>query len=163
MKPCYQRKDEFYLLAHVIREGDQFLQPCKALISPGNCPAVTRATGEFWRRCGWPTNEAAPSVEDSETGTADRADSPEGTAQLVCCKLLVGSCQLSTALEVVEDVDLSDRCGLSRWHIHIGREDFEALERDSWDSDICYLSVQVNPAIGVNALQANLKALQIAH
>ncbi|BDA47184.1 hypothetical protein COCOBI_10-0290 [Coccomyxa sp. Obi] len=126
MKPCYRREDEIYLLAHVIKEGDEFQQPCKALISPGKCPALTKATGEFWQRCGWPTYEAAPSDQDSEIGTVDRAGRSKGTAQLVHCKLVLGSCQLSTVLHVVEDVEFSDGSVLSQWHIHIGRQDFEA-------------------------------------
>ncbi|BDA44873.1 hypothetical protein COCOBI_06-3510 [Coccomyxa sp. Obi] len=161
MKPCYRRGEDLYLLAHVIREGSQFQQPCKALISPGDCPIITRATGEFLRRCGWLTYEAAPSEEGSETAIVQRAASSKGTAQLIHCKLVVGKCQLSTVLQVVENVHFSDHCVLSKWHIHIGGKDFEALQYNSWDSDICYLSA--NRELGVNALQAGLAALQAAY
>ncbi|BDA48762.1 hypothetical protein COCOBI_12-4440 [Coccomyxa sp. Obi] len=140
MKPCYRRQDEIYLLAHVIKEGRNFQQPCKALISPGNSPTVTRATGEFLRRCGWLASEAAPSEEGGDIATADSPDSCKGTAQVVHCKLLVGSCQLSTVLHVVEDVDFSDQCALSTWHIHVGSKDLEVLQCNGWDMDICYLS-----------------------
>ncbi|BDA47192.1 hypothetical protein COCOBI_10-0370 [Coccomyxa sp. Obi] len=146
MKPCYRCGDKWYLLAHVIREGSQFSQPCKALISPGSCTTVTRATGEFLRRCGWLASKAAPSKYGSEVATADGADSSKELAQLFHCKLVVGSCQLSTVLQVVEDVEFLDDSVLSRWHIHIGTKDFEAMERSAWDSDVCYL--YANPVLG---------------
>ncbi|CAL8469385.1 g8926 [Coccomyxa elongata] len=146
MQPCYRREEELYPLAHVIREGDQFLQPCKALISPGDCPTVTRATGEFLRRCGWLPYAAAPSEEGSETAIVQRAESPGKAADMIHCKLVVGKCQLVTVLQVVEDVEFSDHCVLTKWHIHIGREDFETLQHNAWDSDICYLSA--NPELG---------------
>ncbi|BDA47236.1 hypothetical protein COCOBI_10-0810 [Coccomyxa sp. Obi] len=140
MKPFYRHKEELYLLAHLIKENSQLPQPCKALISPGHCPPVTMATGEFLRRCGWLTSEALPSEESSERAIVQRAESSQGAAQLVHCKLVVGECQLSTVLQVVENVEFSDDCVLSKWHIHIGRKDFEALQQNAWDSDICYLS-----------------------
>ncbi|BDA47197.1 hypothetical protein COCOBI_10-0420 [Coccomyxa sp. Obi] len=145
MKPCYRCQDEFYLLAHVLKEGSHFQQPCKALISPGNCPAVTRATGEFMRRCGWLASEAPPLEHSIEIAIGDRTGSTQSTDQLVFCTLVVGSCQLSTVLHVVQDVDFLDDSMLSKWHIHIGRNDFEALQRDGRDSDICYLSVDPDP------------------
>ncbi|BDA47237.1 hypothetical protein COCOBI_10-0820 [Coccomyxa sp. Obi] len=139
MKPCYRHKGKLYLLVHLIREGGQFPQPCKALISPGKGPAVTRVTGEFLRRCGWLNNEAVPPEKDNEAAISQRAESSNETAQLVHCKLVVGNCHLNTVLRVVEAVDFSNNCVLSRWHIHIGRKDFEALQENAWDLDICYL------------------------
>ncbi len=182
MKPCYQQGDHFYLLTHVIREGDQnFPQPCKALISPGvlwyvvrnssstergiietsissylehrlslekvkakygvtgSCPTITRVSGEFLQRCGWRTSKAPSTEQDSEIAIVEKADFPEETAQLVHSKLVVGACQLSTVLQIVESVDLPDQCVLSNWHIHVGKKDLEALQRNAWDADICYL------------------------
>ncbi|BDA47210.1 hypothetical protein COCOBI_10-0550 [Coccomyxa sp. Obi] len=141
MKPCYRHEDNLYLVAHIIREGDQFAQPCKALISPG--PTVTRATGEFLQRCGW---QADSSKQDGELADVDIAGPPEGTAQLVHCRLLVGNCQLNTVLQDVENVFSSEDCLLSNWHIHIGSEDYETLQRKAWDSDVCYLSA--SPELG---------------
>lgn len=69
---------------------------------------------------------------------------------MVNCKLLVGSCHLSTALQVMENVEFPNRHALSKWHIHIGVKDFEALQCNAWDSDICYL--KVNPKPGEDAL-----------
>lgn len=56
---------------------------------------------------------------------------------------MVGKCQLITVLQVVENVDSPDCCLLLKWHIHIGTKDFEALQQNAWDSDICYLSANV--------------------
>ncbi|CAL8472332.1 g11875 [Coccomyxa elongata] len=64
------------------REGEQFLQPCKALICPGNCSTVTRATGEFLRRCGWLASKAAPSQHGREIAIVDSADSSKDIDQL---------------------------------------------------------------------------------
>ena len=68
--------------------------------------------------------------------------------QLVHCTLVVGKCQLSTVLQVVDDVEFSDHRVLSKWHIHIGRKDFAALQQMAWDSDICYLPI--SPELGEN-------------
>ncbi len=103
-----------------------------------NCPTVTRALGEFLRRCGWLASKAAPSEHGSETGVVDSIDSTD--------QLVVGSCQLSTVLQIVEDVEFSDHSVLSKWHIPIGRKDLKALQRCAWDSDICYLSA--SPELG---------------
>ena len=110
-----------------------------------DCPTVTRATCDFLRRCGWLTCEATPLEEGSEVANG-RPQSLEGTNQPNHCKLVIGSLQLNIALQVEENADFLDDIMLSKWHIHIGRKDFEALQCNAWDSDICYLAV--DPDLG---------------
>ncbi|BDA49758.1 hypothetical protein COCOBI_14-3780 [Coccomyxa sp. Obi] len=78
MKPCYRRGDDFFLLAHVIWEGSDFSQPCKALISPCKCPTVTRTTREFLQRCGWHASKVALSEQGSEIADVQRAEYSRG-------------------------------------------------------------------------------------
>lgn len=111
----------------------------------GNCPTVTRATGTFLRRCGWLPTKAPQSQDSSFTAIAESAESFIDVDQLIKCKLVVGSCQLSTILQIVENMDPSDGCELSKWHIHIGKNDFEALQGSAWDLDTCYLAVKPEP------------------
>ncbi len=68
---------------------------------------------------------------------------------MIHCKLVVGSCQLSTVLQIVEEVDFPDHSLLSKWHIHVGSKDFEALQHMAWDADICYLAA--DPELGEGA------------
>ena len=39
----------------------------------------------------------------------------------------------------MERLDSPDHCVLPNWHIHVGERDLEALQRNAWDADICYL------------------------
>ncbi len=112
----------------------------------GHCPTVTRVTRKFQRKSGWHASKTAPIEQDSEIAIVDRPGSSKETAQLVHCKLVVGACQLSTVLQVVDSVDLPDRCVLKNWHIHAGEKDLEALQRDAQDAEICYLAA--NPKQG---------------
>lgn len=49
MQPCYRRDEDLYLLAHVIREGDEFQQSCKVLISPGVSVGMNEKFSNFHR------------------------------------------------------------------------------------------------------------------
>lgn len=94
------------------------------------------------QRCYWHTSTAASSEQDNEVATVDRPDPAKETAQLVNCKLIMGSCQLSTVMHVVKSVGSTKSSHSLDWHIHVGSNDFEALQRNAWDADICYLAAR---------------------
>ncbi len=121
----------------------------------GNSPTITTASREFLPRCGWHASEPAPTEQDCEVATVDKSDSSRRTAQLVHCKLVVGACQLSTVLQVVERLDSPDHCVLTNWHIHVGDKDFEDIQRNAWDADMCYLAA--NPEQGDKMQQGILQ------
>ncbi|BDA49797.1 hypothetical protein COCOBI_14-4170 [Coccomyxa sp. Obi] len=60
------------------------------------------------------------------------------------CFVAVGDCRIRTTVEITDSLALFESSAPFdevEWHIHIGDEDFKALERCGWDKQICYMDM----------------------